>query len=92
MKKIIVAVAATLMLAGCTTAERTAVGGAAVGAAVGGIATGTGTGALVGAAIGGTAGYLVGRAAQSRPGYCEVVDRRSGRVVEVYRADAYGNC
>lgn len=92
MKKIIVAIAATLMLAGCTTAERTAVGGAAVGAAIGGLATGSGTGALAGAAIGGTAGYLLGRASETRPGYCEVVDRRSGRVVDVYRADAYGNC
>lgn len=84
MKKALLAIAAVVMLAGCTTAEQTAVGGAAVGAAIGGIASGTGTGALIGAAAGGTAGYLIGRAAD-RPGYCETVDRRTGRVIERYR-------
>lgn len=74
MKKIVLAAAAALMLAGCTTAEQTAVGGAAVGAAIGGIATGTGTGALAGAAIGGAGGYLIGRTAD-RPGYCRYRDQ-----------------
>lgn len=78
MRKMIMAAAAVLMLAGCTTAEQTAVGGAAVGAAVGGIATGQVEGALAGAAIGGAGGYLIGRIAD-RPGYCQYRDQY-GRV------------
>lgn len=74
MRKMMMAGAAALMLAGCTTAEQSAVGGAAVGAAVGGIATGEVEGALAGAAIGGAAGYLIGRS-QDRPGYCRYRDR-----------------
>ena len=54
---LVMAVAAPLAVTGCTTAEQTGVGGAAVGAAVGGLATGTTGGALGGALIGGTAGY-----------------------------------
>jgi hypothetical protein len=81
MRKLIFVVAAIapLAVAGCTTAEQTGVGGAAVGAAVGGLATGTTGGALGGALIGGTAGYLIGRAAD-RPGYCRY-----------YRHDRYGH-
>jgi hypothetical protein len=84
MKKLILVMiaAAPLALAGCTTAEQTGVGGAAVGAAVGGLATGTTGGALGGALIGGTAGYLLGRAAD-HPGYCRYRghDRYGRRVV-----------
>ena len=79
MKKILMAGAAALMLAGCTTAEQGAVGGAAVGAAIGGITTGRVEGALAGAAIGGTAGYLIGRS--QRPGWCVYRDNR-GRTYE----------
>lgn len=74
MKKVLMAGVAALMLAGCTTAEQTAVGGAAVGAAVGGLATGRVGGALAGAAIGGATGYLVGRVAD-RPGWCRYRDQ-----------------
>lgn len=79
MRKTIIALAAVAALAGCTTAEQTAVGGAALGAAVGGIAGGSLEGAAVGAAVGGVGGYLLGRVAD-RPGYCRYRDRRSGRV------------
>lgn len=79
MRNVIIALAATLALAGCTTAEKTAVGGAAVGAAIGGIATGNLEGAAIGAAAGGVGGYLLGRAAD-RPGYCRYRDRHTGRV------------
>ncbi|QPC85722.1 hypothetical protein GA830_02475 [Mesorhizobium sp. NBSH29] len=79
MRNMIFALAATLAVAGCTTAEKTAVGGAAVGAAIGGIATGNLEGAAVGAAVGGVGGYLLGRAAD-RPGYCRYRDRYNGRV------------
>ena len=80
MRKIMLAAAAALTLAGCTTAEQTAVGGAAVGAAVGGIATGEVEGALVGAAIGGASGYLLGKIAD-RPGWCRYRDQY-GRTYE----------
>jgi|ThiBio_1000_plan_1041568.scaffolds.fasta_scaffold00120_18 NhaP-type Na+/H+ or K+/H+ antiporter len=83
MKKLILVMvaAAPLALVGCTTAEQTGVGGAAVGAAVGGLATGTTGGALGGALIGGTAGYLLGRSAD-REGYCRYRGHdRYGRTV-----------
>lgn len=88
MKKVMLAVAvvSSLAAAGCTTAEQTAVGGAAVGAAVGGLASGRVEGALAGAAIGGATGYIIGRAVDNRPGWCQDVDSRTGRVVsEPYR-------
>ncbi|MHB2267812.1 glycine zipper domain-containing protein [Aliihoeflea sp. PC F10.4] len=82
MKKTILALAATMMIAaGCTTAEQTAVGGAAIGAGVGAIATGDVGGAAVGGLIGGTAGYLVGRS-QQRQGWCVYRDRRTGERYE----------
>ncbi|TKT75331.1 glycine zipper domain-containing protein [Aquamicrobium sp. LC103] len=76
MKKVLLAVAAAGMLAaaGCTTAEQTAVGGAAVGAGIGALATGKASGALAGAAIGGASGYLIGRVAD-RPGHCRYRDQ-----------------
>jgi surface antigen len=77
MKKIIIALAATMAIAGCTTAEQDAAGGAVVGAAVGGLATGRVGGAVAGAVIGGAAGVLLGQA--TRRGECRYRDRR-GRV------------
>ena len=79
MRKVLISLVAVAALAGCTTAEQTAVGGAAVGAAVGGIATGRLEGAAVGAAAGAVGGYLLGKAVD-RPGYCRYRDRRTGRV------------
>lgn len=84
MRKLMIAAASALLLgglvSGCTTAEQTGVGGAAVGAAIGGLATGRTSGALAGALIGGTAGYLIGRSAD-RPGWCRYRDEY-GRVYE----------
>lgn len=82
MKKTLLALAATMMIAaGCTTAEQTAVGGAAVGAGVGALATGRASGALAGAAIGGGAGFLIGQS-QERRGWCIYRDRRTGERYE----------
>jgi len=85
MRKVIIALAATLALAGCTTAERTATVGAVAGGAIGAATSGTLGGAAVGAAAGAVGGYLIGRAIDGRPGWCERIDRRTGRVVETYR-------
>ncbi len=62
------AIAGTLAT-GCTTAEQTAVGGAAAGALIGGAVTGNTSGAVAGALIGGTAGYLLGKTADGRCRY-----------------------
>lgn len=64
----VLAVAGTLAT-GCTTAEQTAVGGAAAGALIGGAVTGNTSGAVAGALIGGTAGYLIGKTADGRCRY-----------------------
>ncbi|PZO79339.1 MAG: hypothetical protein DI629_09760 [Mesorhizobium amorphae] len=79
MKKIMLALSlvGATAVTGCTTAEQTAVAGAAGGAVIGGIAGDT-SGALIGAGAGAVAGYLIGRAAE--PGQCRYRDRRSGRV------------
>lgn len=79
MKKTIIALAAVAALAGCTTAEKAATVGAIGGGAIGGLATGTGTGVAVGALAGGVGGYIIGKAVDNRPGYCEYQDRRTGR-------------
>jgi hypothetical protein len=78
MRNVLFALAATLAITGCTTAEQTAVVGGAAGAAIGGIAGGW-EGAAIGAGAGAIGGYLLGRAAD-RPGYCRYRDRRTGRV------------
>jgi hypothetical protein len=80
MKNTIFALAALGTVAGCTTAEQSAVVGAAGGAAIGGIATGRTSGALIGAGAGALAGYVIGKAAT--PGYCLYEDRRTGRRYE----------
>lgn len=77
MRNVIIAIAATLTIAGCTTAERDASLGAAAGAAIGGVATGRVGGALAGAVIGGATGVLLGQA--TRTGECRYRDRR-GRI------------
>jgi hypothetical protein len=57
MRKMVIAAVASLgVLAGCTTAEQTAVVGAAGGGAIGALATGTVGGAAGGAFIGGGGG------------------------------------
>lgn len=82
MRKTLIALVSTLAIAGtvagCTTAEETAVVGAAGGALIGAAAGGP-RGALIGAAAGGVGGYLVGRSVD-RPGYCEYRHPRTGRI------------
>jgi outer membrane lipoprotein SlyB len=81
MKKVMLALAMTAGLAGCTTAEKGAVGGAAIGAIAGQAIGGNTESTLAGAAIGGVSGYLIGRSIDNRPGYCQQYDRRTGRAV-----------
>lgn len=85
MKKLIIAGAAALLLAGCTTAEKTAGVGAVAGGAIGLATGGTVGSTAIGAAAGAVGGYIIGRAIEGRPGWCERVDRRTGRVVDTYR-------
>ncbi len=81
-KKVLIAGAAVLMLAGCQTDSQSdrALGGAGLGAAtgavIGGVTTGTGGGAAVGAVAGGAAGAMIGAA--TTPKNC-------------WARDAYGN-
>jgi hypothetical protein len=79
MKQILIVLGTVAMLAGCTTAERTASFGAAAGGAIGAVTSGTVGGAAIGAFIGGAGGYLLGRAADRGDGYCEYRSR-SGRI------------
>lgn len=81
MRKAMMALAMSAALAGCTTAEKGAVGGAAIGALAGQAIGGDTEATLAGAAIGGVSGYLIGRSIDNRPGYCQNVDRRTGRAV-----------
>lgn len=72
MKKLVSIFAAGLLavsVAGCTTAEQTATGGALAGAAIGAATTGSARGAVVGAAVGGASGYLLGRLANGNCRY-----------------------
>ena len=78
LRGIALALAAILLLAGCTATERGAAVGAGTGAVIGGATTGNVRGAAVGAGIGAVAGALIGRA--SEPGRCRYRDRRTGRV------------
>jgi uncharacterized protein YcfJ len=73
------------MLAGCTTPERSAGVGAVAGGAIGLATGGTVGSTAVGAAAGAVGGYLIGRAIDGRPGWCQEVDRRTGRVYREYR-------
>lgn len=58
-----------LAVAGCTTTERRAVGGAAIGAGAGAVLggiTGGGTGAAIGAGVGAATGAVIGAATSPR--------------------------
>lgn len=81
MKKtmLVLATVASLAGAGCTTAEQGAVVGGLGGAAVGQLAGGDTKSTLIGAGAGAIGGYLIGRAIDDRPGYCQQYDRRTGR-------------
>lgn len=77
MKKIAIALAAMVALAGCTTAENDAALGGVAGAIVGGVVTGDAGGAVVGGVVGAASGVLLGAA--TRKGECRYRDRR-GRI------------
>lgn len=70
MKKLILALGITAMLAACETPQQTAAAGALAGAAAGAALAGNNEteGALIGAAVGTVAGALIGNARQ--PGMC----------------------
>jgi hypothetical protein len=80
MRRIVLALMAVGLLAGCTNAEKGAVIGGVGGAAVGALVTGDAGGAAVGGAIGAVGGYLIGKSAD-HPGYCRYRDQR-GRIYE----------
>ena len=80
MNKLVFALSATLVLAGCTTTERDVATGAALGVATGTAVSGTPQGAMAGAVIGATTGLLV---RNLRNGYCEYRNPRTG---QLYRA------
>ena len=69
MRKLVFAVMAVGLLAGCTNAEKGAVVGGVGGAAVGALVTGDAAGAAVGGLIGGVGGYLIGKTADGRCRY-----------------------
>lgn len=79
MRKVIVALAMTAAVAGCTTTERDVGTGAALGAAAGAIIGGDVGSAVVGAAAGAAAGAFVRYAV--RDGYC-VYRAGNGRLYE----------
>lgn len=56
-------VLAAIGLAGCSSTERGAAGGALVGGVVGGVATGSVAGAAIGAGVGAVGGALLGSVA-----------------------------
>ncbi len=78
MNRILIIVAAMLVVAGCSPTQRGAAVGAGTGAAIGAVATGTGRGAAIGAVAGGLAGALIGDA--SEPGQCRYRDRDTGEI------------
>lgn len=78
MRKIMLALAMTAAIAGCTTTERDVAVGAGVGAVAGGLISGDVGGAVVGGALGAAAGVVV---RQLRDGWCVYRDRR-GRLYE----------
>lgn len=75
MRNILVALAVSILVVGCSTTERDVGVGTAAGAVVGGLAGGT-RGAIIGAGAGAIGGLLV---RNLRNGYCEYRDR-NGRL------------
>ena len=80
MNKILCAVLALFVLAGCTATERGAATGAAIGG-VGGALLGDRRTAAVGALGGAVVGALIGQS-RDRQGYCRYRDRRTGEIYE----------
>lgn len=79
MKKLIIALPAVAMIAGCTATQQGAAVGGASGAAVGAAVSGDVEGAVVGGAVGAAAGALIGKA--SEPGRCVYEDSYGRRYV-----------
>jgi hypothetical protein len=79
MRNLLIALVATLAIAGCSRTEQGAVVGGATGAIIGGAATGDAGGAIAGGAVGAVAGALIGRATE--PGRCYYRDSRGRRVI-----------
>jgi outer membrane lipoprotein SlyB len=78
MKKLTLATLAAVLalgLAGCTSTQKGAAGGAVVGALAGQIIGGDTASTLIGAAVGTAAGALIGDAV-GRPGYCRYRNSR----------------
>jgi outer membrane protein with glycine zipper len=80
MRKLVFALIAVGLVAGCTNAEKGAVVGGVGGAAVGALVTGDAAGAAVGGLIGGVGGYLIGKSTE-RAGYCRYRDQ-NGHIYE----------
>ncbi|MGH6762736.1 MAG: hypothetical protein ACRECW_14240 [Phyllobacterium sp.] len=76
MRKAIIALAAIVVMTGCTTTERDVGTGAALGGVIGLAAGRDAGGALIGAAAGAAGGLLV---RNLRNGYCQYRDR-NGRI------------
>lgn len=79
MRNIILALAATAALAGCTTSEKDAALGGVVGAGAGALITGDASGAVVGGVVGAASGVLIGAA--THKGDCVYRDRHGRRYV-----------
>jgi uncharacterized protein YcfJ len=78
MKKLtslVLALALSTAMAGCTTTEQGAVAGAVGGAVVGQAIGGDTESTLIGAAVGTVAGAFIGKSLE-RKGYCRYRDRR----------------
>jgi hypothetical protein len=81
MRKLVLVLAVSAVLAACTNAEKGAVIGGVGGAAIGTAAGGNDVrNAIVGGAVGAVAGTLIG-SAMDHPGYCRYRDR-NGRIFE----------
>lgn len=79
MRNILFAIAATVAVTGCTTAEQDAAVGGVGGAVIGGLVSGDAGGAIVGGVVGAASGVLLGKA--TRTGWCRYRDRH-GRIYE----------
>ena len=76
MRNVLLALVATVGIAGCTTGERDVAVGAGVGALAGQAIGGNTESTLIGAGVGALAGAVVAR---NRSGECVYRDRRTGR-------------
>jgi hypothetical protein len=80
MKKILIVLAVTAGVIGCTNTERGAVIGGLGGAAIGTAVSDDAGGAIIGGIAGATAGALIGNVAD-QPGRCYYRDRYGRRYI-----------